>query len=90
MTNRTKINQKANRKLKQIFQEKDITRCEMCGSDFGLSFAHRYKRRWFLGKSEELLWDFNLVLLLCIQCHSGIEYDKELTNKVFNELRGEE
>lgn len=86
MVNRTRINQKTNKQLKQLFLDKGITNCERCGNDNFLSFAHKHKRRWYYDKPE-LLADFNQVLLLCIPCHQQIEYNKELTKKWFNELR---
>lgn len=85
----TEINKKANRQLKKMFEEKGITWCEMCGAHWGLSFAHRHKRLWYRPQLH-LLSDFNQVLLLCIQCHNKIEYDKELTKDVFIKFRGEE
>lgn len=72
-----------------MFIEKGITYCEKCGSDFGLSFAHFHKRIWYRSQPEKL-WDFNQVLLLCLRCHEKIEYDKELTKKIFIDLRGKE
>lgn len=55
-------------KVKKDFESKGITRCEKCGSDFGLSFAHRAKRR-FIKDEQEL----STVALLCIPCHQVIE-----------------
>jgi len=78
-------------KLKKEFQEKGITRCEMCGSDNFLSFAHRKKRGGYYNRDrkeeEKQLGDFNEVLLLCIQCHEKIEDNKTLTEEVFHRLR---
>lgn len=82
-----KINIDANRKLKELFADKGITRCELCGSDNYLSFAHRHKRIWYRGYPE-LLSDFNQVLLLCVPCHEKMEYNKDLTSKIFAGLRG--
>lgn len=84
-----KRNIQANKTLKETFIEKGITRCEKCGSTFVLTFAHRHKRIWYRSKPE-LLSDFNQVLLLCIHCHTSIEYHKDLSDAVFLEHRGEE
>lgn len=84
-----KRNINAVRKLKQMFMDKGITQCELCGSDNYLSFAHKHKRIWYR-EFPELLSDFNQVLLLCVPCHERMEYDKELTNKIFAGLRGED
>ena len=56
------------RQLKKEFEQKGITFCEVCGSNFGLSFAHRQKRR-FITEDTEL----KTVALLCIPCHQSIE-----------------
>ncbi len=85
-----KINIEANRKLKEIYEDKGITRCELgfqgCARDNFLSFAHRHKREWYRNKPE-LLSDFNQTILSCITCHEIIEISKGLTEKVFNHLR---
>jgi hypothetical protein len=81
-----KRNINAVRKLKEIFMDKGITQCELCGSTFALSFAHKHKRVWYR-EFPELLADFNQVLLLCVPCHEKIEYNKELTAEIFERLR---
>jgi 5-methylcytosine-specific restriction endonuclease McrA len=82
---------KIRKKLKKEFEDRGITYCELCGSTFNLSFAHRKKRRFYYsripGEEERLLGDWNEVLLLCIPCHQKIEKDAELTREVFNRLR---
>lgn len=88
MSKQTKLNQKANKKLKEMFISKEITWCELCGNNNFLTFAHRHKRDWYKGKSENLLYSYNQVLLLCIHCHQDIEYDKTKTINVFLNLRG--
>jgi len=87
MGKQTLLNQKSNRILKQIFLEKEILQCELCGSNFHLTFAHRHKRDWYKGKQEDLLYSFDQVLLLCLKCHMAIEYDKQKTADVFERLR---
>lgn len=79
----TKLNKKANRRLKKQFQEAGITYCEKCGSMFGLTFAHRHKRLWYRSCPEKL-WDMNEVALLCLKCHQEIEYNKALSERVFD------
>lgn len=58
----------ARRKLKRIFENSDRTFCESCGSTFGLTFAHRLKRR-FITTDAELLY----VACLCLDCHNAVE-----------------
>lgn len=84
-----KINKASNEKLKELFIENDITSCEICGLTYGLTFAHRHKRVWYRSRPE-LLSDANQVLLLCLECHQKIEYNKKLTEETFIRLRGEE
>lgn len=79
------LNQKANKILKDKFLHANITTCEACGSDFGLTFAHRLKRR-HMSTLEELT-DIQNVLLLCLKCHMSIEYDKDKTDKLFTQCR---
>jgi len=81
-----KLNQSVNRKLKQLFLSKGIIRCEICNSDFGLSFAHRHKRIWYRGRPG-LLSVFNQVLLLCLVCHGVLETNRQLTEDAFRRLR---
>jgi hypothetical protein len=82
------------KKLKNIYQDKEITTCELrlpgCKNYMFLGFAHRHKRRWYKGKDPSLLDDFNQTVLACQPCHEKIEYDKELTQEMFMRLRGEE
>jgi len=90
-----KINQRANKILARLWFDKEIDYCEQylphnCVSFMGLTNAHRHKRDWYKGKSEELLYSYNQVARLCINGHDLIEYDKELTSEVFIKLRGEE
>lgn len=85
----TKINMDANKILKQMFLDKGITRCELCGSTFMLSFAHRHKRIHYRSHPE-LLSDYKQVLVLCMADHMKLEASKSLTEDTFNRLRGEE
>lgn len=64
-----RANVELNRDLKKEFEARNITRCERCGGDFGLAFAHRVKRR-FITDTLEL----HTVALLCQPCHHWAEY----------------
>lgn len=81
-----RINQRANRELKKKFMALGIDRCEISGSNFGLGFAHRRKRREYYGQ-EEKLSDINEVVLVSVKIHNLMEYDRELTELVFSWLR---
>ncbi|NCU42431.1 MAG: hypothetical protein EOM19_06990 [Candidatus Moranbacteria bacterium] len=92
MRNRVKTWDNIRKSLKKEFEEKGITRCEICGSDWNLSFAHKEKRRKYYsrikGEEERKLGDFNEVLLLCTdKCHRKIEDDRKLTEYWFSVLR---
>jgi hypothetical protein len=76
----------AREKLKPIFMEKGIVRCEICKGDFAMSFHHRHKR-WEYIRHKEDLGKFEEVLLLCAFCHEKLETDKELTKQWFQRLR---
>jgi len=78
---------KANEKLKEIYSDKEIVWCEMCGTTFGLTFHHRHKRVWYKRKMK-LLAEFDQTILICLKCHQRIEYNREEHHKVFNKLRG--
>ena len=90
-----RINQKANKKLAQMWFDKEIDYCELyiphdCNGWMILTNAHRHKRDWYKGKAPELLYSYNQVALICSNGHTLIEYDKELTEEVFLKLRGSE
>lgn len=76
----------AKKKLKRIFRDRGIMRCENCGSEFALSFHHRYPRNHYY-KKPELLGDFKESLLLCCSCHSELQRDNKLSEELFNKLR---
>jgi len=88
--NKVKEWDKARKKLKVIYEDKGIRYCEArlkgCWVNNALSFAHRQKRIEYYSKPE-LLGSFEETLLLCIPCHQKIENDKELTEKLFKQLR---
>jgi hypothetical protein len=68
--------ERVRKKLKTIFQGREIMHCEMCGKSWGLSFAHSKKRRFIAG--DEIMQ----VALLCIPCHQTVEADPEMTAKI--------
>ena len=86
---------RANLEANKILREKlgDITHCEMrlegCLGGMFLQFAHRHKRIFYKGEVDKLS-AFNQVVVACQNCHEKTEYDRELNDKVFNKLRGDE
>ena len=72
---------RARKKLKKEFREKDIMQCEICGSSYIMSFHHRNKRRY---KDSHT---FENVILLCAKHHNELEYNRELTKRWFDKLR---
>lgn len=71
-------------KLKERFERAGQLVCEICGGTFGLSFAHRSKRR-FITTKEEL----EVAALLCQLCHTDLDEKAghEEMYKVVTELR---
>lgn len=63
--------------LKEEYLEKDIIRCELCNSNWALSFHHLDKRSG--GKAKHTFKDTRL---LCINCHQKVEIDKDANNKL--------
>lgn len=88
-----KQNIQANRKIKEMFIDKGITFCEVkldgCTPDYALTFAHRHKRVWYHSKMH-LLSEYTQVVCACMSCHMKIEKDKNLTELIFQKLRGDE
>jgi ABC-type transporter Mla MlaB component len=87
-----RLNIKALRELTKVWETKSIQYCEVmilheCSWD--LTNCHRHKRVWYRGKPE-LLWDFNQVIRVCSAAHNLLEYNRELCEEVFVNLRGEE
>ncbi len=60
--------ERVRRILKVQFEKWGITCCELCGSDFALSFSHRVKRR-FIEDEKEL----RTVILVCARHHEYLE-----------------
>jgi len=82
-----------NLKYKALLKEMDLPqRCEVglsgCMIGLFLTVAHRHKRSHY--KTAEELADIKQIIIACTLCHDTIENDKELTESVFNKLRGDE
>lgn len=67
----------ARERLKVEYLSQGITRCEMCGSSWALSFHHLDKRS--TGRAKHTFEDTRL---LCIDCHREAEYDKMVNYKL--------
>jgi len=65
----------ARKRLERTYLLKGITRCERCGSAFGLSFHHLNKR-----SSGRASHTFRGTRLLCLSCHEKAEYDEFINN----------
>jgi len=76
------------KKVKKMFLEKGITDCEVrlpgCENSW-LTFAHRYKRRFYPAKGD--INGYDQIVMACMKCHQKMEQDKDLTKEVFNRLR---
>ena len=88
-----KINQKANEILKNLFEDREVKACEInlpgCMNTFALSWHHRHKRIWYRSQPEKLS-EWKQAILACAKCHHFCEQDAELTEEVFQRLRGDE
>lgn len=82
---RTQMNAEALKINKENFAKKGITYCESCGVSFGLTFAHKKKRRHYRTVKE--LTDYNEVIVLCLREHEIIEKSPEKTRELFDRLR---
>lgn len=81
--------------LKKEYFERGIVMCELgfdrergangCTGGMFLGFAHRYKRT-----DKRCEHTFEKTILACNYCHQKIEYNRELSERCFNELRGRE
>lgn len=96
------VNKEARRRIAEKAEELGLNRCELdlknkfgikdvgeCSKYIFLAPAHRHKRDWYKGDVEKLS-DYKQWVCGCTMCHQRIEYDKELTEKVFEKLRGKE
>lgn len=90
---RGKYNLQALKKLKELFHELGITKCEVgldtCLKDNFLTWHHFKKRRYYYSRFE-LLSKFSQVLCVCLNCHDLLERDKELSEQMFTKLRGKQ
>ena len=68
LSKKGKQNAKNNRELKQIFIKLGVDWCELCGTRFGLTWAHSRKRRFI--ENDEMMKE---VALLCLKCHTQAE-----------------
>lgn len=95
-----RINAKANRKIKQMWIDKDIRFCEVCPvlAEMGYldwkclqasSNAHRRGRVDYRSDPEKL-WDFNQVVRACMKAHRFIDEHQDIREEVFKKLRQEE
>jgi len=89
---RTSINKIANVELKKLFKRKGIFKCELTGSKFALTYAHREKREWYYDKPVEMLWAWEQVLLLSQKAHEKMDDRSQTTETekeaIFIRLRG--
>ena len=87
---KTKAWNDARKLLKEEYFRKGITTCEVnlpgCWNNNALSFAHLHKRSWYWSQPE-LLGAFSQTLLVCIPCHTKMEFNKNLTEELFSKLR---
>src|SRR3990167_3553810 len=83
-------NQEARAKIAEIAEERGLNYCELglsgCLHTVFLAPAHRHKRGWYKGNAE-LLADPYEWISACVNCHSVIEANKDLTEGVFEKLR---
>jgi len=86
-------NLKANRILARRWKELGVEACEIglpgCTITWPLQNVHRHKRYWYHG-DYRLLSSYWQVVRGCQHCHETIENDENLTEEVFNRLRGED
>ena len=92
--------------VKPMFIRIGINYCEVCKwlhdrgklSDrkvrqyqYFLEFAHRHKRGYYRSKDPHLLFCFNQIVRACNHHHNEfLEWDKDVKEKWFMRLRGEE
>lgn len=97
-----RINQKANKKIAQMWIDKDIHYCEACKIIWKIegklpgpaclqasSNAHRHGRVWYRSRPE-LLWAFEQVIRSCQYAHDYLDKNTKVREAVFLLLRGPE
>lgn len=92
---KTKDNKYSRKQIAKICQDNDWRWCVVgpeiknyeCLGEANAP-AHRHKKRDYAGLPIQAMYDVNQWLPCCQSCHHIIEYDRELSNRVFNNLRG--
>jgi hypothetical protein len=88
-----RINMVANEHLTEMFVDQGINACEVrlpgCLIQSFLDPAHRHRRWWYRSRPK-LLYSYDQVICACRRCHTKIDQNKELLEKVFDHLRGPE
>ena len=88
-----KANLEANKIIKEMLSEVTYPHCELnlsgCTRNLYLTIAHRHKRAWYKSDPQKLS-DRKQWVIACSPCHNTIEHNKDLTEKVFDNLRGNE
>ena len=91
---KTKAWDSARADLKKVYFNRGITSCELrfvgngvvgCSGGMFLGCAHRYKRR-----DPKCEHTFEQTILCCTNCHQVIEYNRELSERCFEYLRGQD
>lgn len=86
---RTKMNVRARKRIAQICEEKNLTRCEAKLSGcLGPAHAPAHKRKRVNYQTWEELADFNEWIAMCSHCGKVSEYDRKLLSDLFVRLRG--
>lgn len=89
---RTVVNRKARKEIAIICQRDNLTYCEakLIGC-MGQAHApaHKYKRIWYYETNRtQLLWDKKHWIAACTSCHNKMEYNRGLTEIIFERCRG--
>ena len=79
---------------KYLYSKGMISEAQAYDRNFNLSFHHRHKRDWYKcsdrEKEEQMLGDYNQIIMVGDYYHDKLESSKELTKRWFLALRGEE
>ena len=96
-----KASVKENKKIAQMWLDKDIRYCEACRPIYEIegkldwhcllasSNAHRHGRVWYRGRPEEL-YNFVQVIRACLPAHEFLDRHPSIREKVFLLARGNE
>jgi hypothetical protein len=87
-------NIEANKKIAEMWENMGINSCEAmidenCTRNYGLTNCHRHTRIYYYSQPE-LLYDYTQVIRACLACHIFMEGKKQLTETIFEVLRGKE